>query len=68
MSVVSGELSVSIVKVVSVVISGQECNGQVKSGHESGQWNNDHTDHLTFDNECWPLTTHHLTTGLLTTY
>jgi hypothetical protein len=31
MSVVSGKLSVSIVKVVSVVIS-----GQVKSGHESG--------------------------------
>jgi hypothetical protein len=36
MSVISGKLSVSIVKVVSVVISGHECNGQVKSGHESG--------------------------------
>jgi hypothetical protein len=36
MLVVSGKLSVSIVKVVSVVISGQDFNGQVKSGHESG--------------------------------
>jgi hypothetical protein len=28
--------SVYVVKVASVMISGQEYNGQVKSGHESG--------------------------------